>query len=268
MFSLSKIFWGLFNPGNLLLLGIAVAALGSFVPWSRVRGGARGLFVLCALIMLLIAALPLGTWLILPLEQRFAAPQPMPAHVDGVVVLGGAIHLARSAALGSVQVNEHGERMIAFADLARRYPEARLIFAGGSGSLRNQEYKESDFAPELMAALGIAPARVVFERDSRNTYENALFTKRMAQPAAGEVWLLITSAFHMPRAVGVFRKTGWQIVPYPVDYLGAPDQPFELGLDFTSGLVKISQALHEWIGLAAYRMIGWSDSVFPGPAKD
>lgn len=265
MFSLSKIFWGLFNPGILILLGVGAGVLGGVLPWRAARRLARGILIATFAVMLAVAVLPIGSWLVLPLEDRFAVPDPMPARADGIIALGGAIHLKLSAERGAAQLNAHAERMIAFADLARRYPRARLIFAGGSGSLRDQANRESDFAPGLMAQLGIPPDRVVFERESRNTYENAVFTKRLAEPQAGEVWLLVTSAFHMPRAMGAFRRAAWEVVPYPVDYLSAPMSRFEIGFEFTDNLVLLGKAMHEWIGLAAYRIFGWSEALFPGP---
>ena len=264
MFGLSKIFWGLFNPGVLILLGVGAGVLGGVLPWRSARRLGRAVLLATFAVMLAIAVLPIGPWMILPLEDRFAAPDPMPARADGIIALGGAINLKRSVERGSAQLNEHAERMIAFAELARRYPQARLVFTGGSGSLRDQTHKESDFAPALMAQLGIPPGRLAFERESRNTYENAVFAKRLAEPRPGEVWLLVTSAFHMPRAVGAFRRAGWEVVPYPVDYQSAPPS-FLLDLDLTGGLVLMSKALHEWIGLVAYRIFGWSDAVFPGP---
>jgi uncharacterized SAM-binding protein YcdF (DUF218 family) len=129
-------------------------------------------------------------------------------------------------------------------------------------------HKESDFAPGLMAELGIDPARVIFERDSRNTYENALYTKRLAEPGPDEVWLLVTSAFHMPRAVGVFRQAGWRVVPYPVDYQSGGLDHAGLGFDLVGGLDLIDLAVHEWLGLGAYRAFGWTDALYPGPAPE
>ncbi len=267
-FNLSKILWGLFSPGNLILLGVTLGLLAMYLPWQRMRRLGQGILVLILCLMLAAAILPIGNWLILPLEDRFSRPTTLPDRVDGIVALGGAIHLSRSVARGSAQLNQHAERMIAFADLGRRFPQARMIFAGGSGSLRDQVHKESDFAPGLMIELGIAPERVVFERDSRNTYENALYTKRLADPRPGEVWLLVTSAFHMPRAVGVFRQAGWAVVPYPVDYQSEGPDGAGLGFDLAGGLHLIDLAVHEWVGLGAYRAFGWSEVLYPGPAAE
>jgi len=267
-FVASKIFWFLFNPGNLLVLGLLSGYLAGFTPWRRVRRLGQMVFKAALGAMLAVAVLPLGYWLMVPLEERFPAPAVLPQTVTGIVALGGAFHLRRSADRGSPQLNEFAERMIAFADLARRYPEARLVFAGGSGSLRDQDIRESDFAPDLMSVLGIDPGRVLFERESRNTYENAVFAKRVAKAVPGEVWLLVTSAFHMPRSMAVFRAAGWNVVPYPVDYQTSGPGHGGLGFSLTGGLRLLSLGLHEWVGLAAYRVLGWSATLYPAPESD
>jgi uncharacterized SAM-binding protein YcdF (DUF218 family) len=265
LFGLSKVFWTVFNPGALLVIAAALGGLFRFAPWRRVRRLGSVLVGATIVSMLAIAVLPLGAWLILPLEERFPRPEVLPAQVDGIVVLGGAIDLSRSTARGEPELNDHAERMIAFAALARRYPEARLIFTGGSGALTDRVHREADYAVQVMSDLGIAPGRVRYERESRNTAENARFTMKMAAPKPGERWLLVTSASHMPRAVGAFRHVGWRVIAYPVDYFSGGPGEAGLGFDLTGGLDLLTLALHEWIGLAAYRMLGWSDSLFPGP---
>ncbi len=261
----SKIFWFLFNPGNLLVLGLLAGYLAGFAPWARLRRLGRIVLGTTLGAMLAVAILPIGSWLTLPLEERFPAPAVLPQRVNGIVALGGALHLRRSADRGAAQLNEYAERMIAFADLARRFPEARLIFTGGSGSLRDRAIRESDFAPGLMADLGLDPGRVLFERESRNTYENAVYSKRLAKAPPDEVWLLVTSAFHMPRAMGVFRAAGWNVVPYPVDYQTSGPGQGGLGFDLAGGLQLIGLGLHEWVGLAAYRALGWTATLYPAP---
>ncbi|MFQ5773139.1 MAG: YdcF family protein [Kiloniellaceae bacterium] len=265
LFVLSKVFWTVFNPGTLLVVFTVCGALALLAPWRRVRGAGRAVLALALLAMLAIAILPLGTWLLAPLEDRFPSPDRLPAQVDGIIVLGGALDLRRSAARNAAELNEHADRMTAFAALARRYPDARLVFAGGSGLLTDQEHRESDFALGLLAALGIGPQRLAFERESRNTHENALYSKEMVRPQAGEAWLLVTSAFHMPRAVGAFRRVGWDVTPYPVDFLTGGRAEADLGFEFTRSLALVTLGLHEWIGLIVYRVLGWSDRVFPAP---
>ena len=155
--------------------------------------------------------------------------------------------------------------MTATVELARRYPNARIIFSGGDGSLVYGG-NESDGALRLFERLGLAPSRVMVEDQSRNTFENALFSKRIAAPKAGERWLLVTSAYHMPRAMGIFQAAGFQLEPYPVDWRtrGVEDalRPFPT---LAEGLRRTDTAMREWAGLVVYRLNGRSSELFPGP---
>lgn len=264
-FVLSKIFWGVFRPGN-VIAALALAGLAAqILPSARVRLWGRRLLVMDAVAIVVIAVLPLGTWLLHPLEARFPQSEEPPARVDGLILLGGSFHMRSSVHRGAAQLNEHGDRITAFVALARRYPEAKLVFTGGSARLWRPGAPESDFARALLADLGLDVGRVVFEPASRNTRENAVNAKHLAQPRDDETWVLVTSAFHMPRSVGVFRRIGWQVVPHPVDYLTDPTSPSLLGFAFTVNLEGVTRALHEWIGLVAYRVFGWTDDLFPGP---
>ncbi|RMF10922.1 MAG: YdcF family protein [Alphaproteobacteria bacterium] len=263
-FSLSKILWAIFNPGAVLVIVIGLGTAALLTPWRALRRIGRGLLVAGASALVAIAVLPVGYWLLAPLEARFAPPDTLPEQVSGVIVLGGAIDLKTSVGRGRAQLNEHAERMIAFADLARRYPRARLVFTGGSGLLEEQTDRESDFVPEILRAMGVDPARVMLEREARNTRENAARAKAMLAPAPGEIWILITSAAHMPRAVGVFRALGWPVLPYPVDYVTTPSGGGP-GFELTRSLRAVSLGVHEWLGLFAYRLAGYTDEVVPGP---
>lgn len=265
IFALSKVFWAIANPGNLLILGLLGGAAGAVSPWPRLRKLARGVLGVLLAAMLAIAVLPVGDWLISPLERRFPPLRELPGQVDGVIVLGGMINLEISAAHGRPELDRAADRLTAFVALARKYPEAKLVFTGGSGSLADSEHREADFAQDALRDLGVELARVLFERDSRNTHENALFTYARVAPGPEEFWLLITSASHMPRAVGVFRRVGWQVTPYPVDYY---TDGGSLRFDFQWGLEVFSTALREWIGLTAYRLLGWTDRLFPAPRDD
>jgi uncharacterized SAM-binding protein YcdF (DUF218 family) len=180
-------------------------------------------------------------------------------------VLGGAISPDVSAARHEVVLNEAAERLTVVADLARRYPDARILFSGGTGELIAGE-REAPFAFRLFETFGIAPDRILLEDRSRNTIENALYSKEIARPMPGQRWLLVTSAYHMPRAIGVFRKVGFAVEPYPVDWRtrGAQDalRPFTSVGD---GLRRVDTAVREWVGLAVYWITGRSSELFPGP---
>jgi uncharacterized SAM-binding protein YcdF (DUF218 family) len=157
--------------------------------------------------------------------------------------------------------------MTALVELARRFPNARVIFSGGSAALFPQA-TEAEFALRLFERLGLPPGRVIAEDNSRNTVENARFSKEVAKPKPGERWLLVTSAYHLPRAMGVFRKAGFPVEAYPVDWRtrGARDvlRPFPTLGD---GLRRTDTAVREWVGLLMYRLTGRSDELFPGPRR-
>jgi uncharacterized SAM-binding protein YcdF (DUF218 family) len=250
-------------PSNIVIL---IGIVGALMLRTRyARAGWR--LVIASLVLLAVFGLsPAGNALIVPLEQRFPAWDHGRGPPNGIVVLGGAITPDVSHARNDVALNEAAERLTAVADLARRYPEARIIFSGGAAALLFDARPEAEFALRLFESFGIAPGRVIAEDKSRNTVENALFSKALAQPKLGERWLLVTSAFHMPRSVGVFRRAGFPIEPHPVDWRtrGTSDalRPFPtLG----EGLRRTDIAVREWVGLAVYWLTGRSSELFPGP---
>ena len=262
-FILSKVLGFFAIPSNAL---IALAALGvALMPTRYARLGRR--LAVAGVVLLAVAGLsPLGNALMLPLEQRFPPWDPARGAPDGIVVLGGAIGPTMSAARGGAALNESAERMTAVAALARRYPRARIVFSGGDASLLGNAPTEARFALPLLESFGVPRARVELEARSRNTHENAMFSAALAKPKPGERWLLVTSAFHMPRSVGCFRQAGFAVEPYPVDWRthGRDDlwRPFGA---VSAGLARTDAAVREWIGLVVYRLTGRTSGLFPGP---
>jgi uncharacterized SAM-binding protein YcdF (DUF218 family) len=167
---------------------------------------------------------------------------------------------------GGPVVRASADRLITAAALARRYPNARIVFTGGSGNLLSNDAREADYAAELFESLGISRERLTLERRARNTQENAEFAKALAAPKGGERWLLLTSAYHMPRAVGLFRKAGFAVEPYPVDWrvAGTADL-LTLRVLSVEGLGRVDTGAREWMGLAAYWLSGKTSELFPGP---
>jgi uncharacterized SAM-binding protein YcdF (DUF218 family) len=218
--------------------------------------------------LLAIGLLPIGAWLLAPLENRFPPSPVLPRQIDGVIMLGGSIDHDLTVARRQLVLRDPGERFVALVGLARRYPEARLVLAEGKGSLGPRELEEALPAKPFFADLGIDRGRVIVEYQARNTYENGLLTKRLVNYQAGQQWILITSAWHMPRAVGVFRKAGWPVIPYPVDYRTNGTFIKHRGLDLKGGLERFSLAVREWVGLAVYRLLGRSDAWLPAPYAD
>lgn len=266
-FELSKIFWGLAKPTTLLLIALVLGILLSWLGWRRGRRIGRWLLTLATGWFLLISLFPLEQLWLGTLEDRFPVMRTLPERVDGVVVLGGSLSYVQADGEETPQINESGgDRLAAFVAFARRYPEAKLVFAGGSGSVRKPEVREADDAARILARMGIDPARLILERNSRNTWENAVFAKELAQPQPGETWVIITSAFHMPRAIGCFRAAGWPgVVAYPVDFLTADRDWLGFDVDPLYSLGAFDIAAKEWIGLVVYRLMDRSPDLFPAP---
>lgn len=262
-YHVSKIGWFLVEPSNLLA---AAALAGSLATLTRFARAGRRLAIAATGALLVIGLSPLPNWLMLPLEMRFPAPDLAGRSIDGIVVLGGAVLERQSAAHGALEVNEAAERILAMADLARRYPQAQILFTGGSGAYSTAPQPEADVLRGKLATLGLASDRVAFENRSVNTWENAVFSKAIAQPKAGETWLLVTSAGHMPRSVGIFRQVGWPVLAYPVDHRTAGWPDAMRGFSTVSdGLRRAEAALREWLGLLVYRLNGRSAALFPAP---
>jgi uncharacterized SAM-binding protein YcdF (DUF218 family) len=266
-FTLSKVLWFVLSPVNLLLIALCIAVLLSFT--RKGQKWAIRILRVSVVIVLIFAVVPVAKPMISVLENRFPENPALPEQVHGIVILGGVINPMLSAKRQSPQLNDAVERLTVGADLARRYPKARVIFSGGSGDLFNPEHREAHYAPKVFAQLGLTPDRVTYEDKARNTAENATYARQLANPSAGENWILITSAFHMPRAVGVFRKAGWTMIPYPVDFGTAGDEEFNLSFrGISGGIGGFGNVLHEYIGLIAYWVTGRTATWFPSPENE
>jgi uncharacterized SAM-binding protein YcdF (DUF218 family) len=262
-FIVSKIFEYVGSPSHLAL---TILALGVGLAYTRYFKAGRRLTILAAALLLLMGFGPVGHMLAVPLEMRFAARADDIDPPDGIIVLGGSVDAELSAQYGRGGFSQAAERVIAPIELLRRYPKARLVFTGGSASLRASTLTEAWAVRRFWRSVGLDQGDVVYEERSRNTFENALFTRDLVKPREGERWLLVTSALHMPRAVGVFRKVGFPVIAYPVDFrtngefwrAGAPG-------DTGSAIATVENAMHEWLGLVAYRVTGKTDALFPAP---
>ncbi|HWJ76047.1 MAG TPA: YdcF family protein [Kaistia sp.] len=181
-------------------------------------------------------------------------------------MLGGAVDTHISGDRNSVALNDNAERVFAVATLARRYPEARIVLSGGAGHLLiGHTLSESEIARRMLVDLGLPPERIEMEERSRTTFENATESRIVAKPKSGETWLLVTSAYHMPRAVASFRAADFPVVPYPVDFRTRPADLRRPVNSVADGLTLTDIAAHEWLGLLAYRLTGRTQSVLPGP---
>jgi len=259
-FWLSGIFWTLLSPDSLLLVLIVLAWLALLLGRHRI---ASRLLTVVTLPLLVLAFLPGGEWLLLPLETRFESQPTLPEAVDGIIVLGGATNPLRSAIWQQPQLNESADRVTAMLALSQRFPEARAIFSGGTGSRIYPDLREAYLLPVLISDLGFAPDRFLFEADSRNTEENVRFSMELASPQAAETWILVTSAFHMPRAVGSFCARDLPVVPWPVDHRTHPGYLLTPQLQLSNNLAGLRLAIREWTGIVVYRLTGRSARLLP-----
>lgn len=263
-YPVAKILTALTLPSSLVALTMAVGAVLLFRQRTQILG--RRLVLGGLALVVLLGFVPVGNMLILPLEQR-AAEAPAPAASDrfaGIIILGGFEDGWVSGGRPGLAVNESAERLTESVRLARRYPDAKIVFTGGSGAFLRPGLDAATPVGRYLADVGIARERIVLEDKSRNTHENATFSRDILKPKPGQRWLLVTSAYHMPRSVGIFRQAGFAVHAYPVDFRtrDAGDM-LRLFESFPDGLKRVDLAAREWVGLLVYWLTGRSDALWP-----
>ena len=263
MFYLSKTFWFLAQPLNFSIFMLGLCVVAGWAGWFRL---ARVTALLPFCILALAALTSLGALIMNPLEERFQRPSPVPEEVTGIIVLGGGFEGAINLVRGGYDINNGGDRFLEAAVLARRYPDAKIVVSGGTGTVILDGEGDAATAVRLFEALGIPRSRLILEPESRNTYENVENTRTLVSPGPDDTWLLVTSAFHMPRSMGLFRKAGFPVIPWPVDYRTSGQEGVGILRDNPlDALATTTMAIREWCGLIAYKFVGRIDSVFPGP---
>ncbi len=261
MFLLSKLFWVFAQPLSIAFLLATLAAALAFVGWRRLSGLSACFAALVLFITLFTTA---GAVTLQILEARLERPATEPAEVSCMIILGGAFDNEINTARGGMELNQSADRFVEALRLARNYSEARILISGGDGSISGTFEGEAQTAERFFSAFGISSERLIKENASRTTYENSLNTAELLKAQGLENCLLITSAFHMPRSVGLFAKAGITITPWPVDY--RTSGVVGLGLDFTQPALNAqitTTAAREWMSLAAYYLTGRIGSFLP-----
>lgn len=266
-YTLSKVLTFLLQPSSALWLALGA---GFFLREWRPRWHRTGLVVsVISFVALFIAGLsPVSNALLLPLEDRFPAGQvnSVKKPVTGIIVLGGAEDGWISSGRGGLAVNEAAERITETLRLALAYPQAKVAITGGVARLLHEDKEGSSAVAAFFQDVGVSKDRLIVETQSRNTYENATRTLPLINANPGETWLLVTSAFHMPRSVGVFRKAGLDVVAYPVDFRVRGSEDLTRWFpSLPAGLKRFDMVLKEWAGLIAYRLTGGTNTLFPAP---
>lgn len=245
--------WAFFNPANLLvlmlLLGLLLMAIG-----RRKKGVV--LVCLSTVVFVIIAITPVTRLMLSPLENRFARPENVSGPIRGIIVLGGISNAWISYNRRSLDVNASGDRLIETVALARRFPEAEIWLLGRH---------ETKSIMRILAALGVPRDRIKFENTSKNTYQNLALAKPVAKPGCREKWILVTSAWHMPRAIAVARSLEWPVIAFPTDYRTIDGQARGIKVELAETLVLFNSAVKEWLGLLVYRLRGWTREIWPKP---
>lgn len=261
-FTLSKVFYFFAQPSSLtvflIVAGLVLGRLG-------LRRTGRATAGLGLTLLLVLTLTPLGPWLLTDLEDRFPLPPADAPRPAGIVLIGGFTDARMVSARGVVGLSEGSAAVFEVATLAKRWPEVPIVLSGGSSALvAKSEVSEAELMRRLLLAVGIGPERLVLEEGSRTTWENAVATRDLVKPAPGANWWLVTSAFHMPRAVSAFRAAGWTgIVARPAAY--ATTGRIGLRPPMLWGLMTADMAVKEWLGLVAYRLTGRAADLRPAP---
>ena len=263
IFLASKLAWMVISPGHLLVLALVLGAVLSSrrAPVAQKLG--RRITLTATGVFFIIAVFPVGDWALKPLEDRF--PPQRPDHVDGVIMIGGDEHPNITAHRGQPSMLEAARRYLVFAELARRYPQAQLVFSGGSGRLVSEDatLKDAEVARQTLNQIGVPTERMIFEDRSRTTHENATFSADLIHPRPDQTWLLVTSAFHMPRAMACFRAAGWPVLPAPAGYMTSTVASYRPTALLSEHLYKLTFAIHEYYGLVTYWLAGYIASPWP-----
>jgi len=261
-FTLSKLLWVFASPGSLLAFLLAGGLALTRAPKVSLAKTGWVLCVFTSICLLAITLLPVGDWALAPLENRFAFDPP--EQVDGIIVIGGDEQTEITEARGVPVALDSMRRYEMTLDMARRYPDAKLVFSGGSPYVYpHGETLDPEIAREIMNDIGVPTDKMIFEKTSRNTYENALFSADIVRPEPSQKWLLVTSAWHMPRAMGCFRKAGWNVYPAPTGYFTTGRYTLHTHFNFADQVRELTLAAHEYVGLAAYSLMGRTSALWP-----
>ncbi len=212
--------------------------------------------------LLIISILPIGKFLLYQLEKKYHNYTLMPKKVDGILILGGASNPYLSQEYERIILNNSSERLIEAIILIKKYKDAKIIFSGGLGDINYPNLDHAKVARDLFISMGVDVTKILFENKSRNTYENILFSKKVADIKDNEKWILITSAFHMNRAMLIAKKHKWKLKPYPVDFRLPKEFNFKLSFSLLSNIRTLNMSLREWVGLLAYYLMGRTSGIY------
>lgn len=260
-FYLSKIGWMVLAPSHFLVLLLLISFFQSRLLARVFLQGA------VALILLLCTVFPIGDWILLPLEQCFAERLPFAGTPNGYVVLGGAVDARISSARSNITFTNAADRVVQMAKIINTNPQMPVIYTGGSGAMFYQKFDEATAVKTFLSEAGFKTDAFFMEGASRNTYENAINSVKMMGKTPGQNWILLSSAYHLPRAMALFEKAGApdkiSFHPMPVDYKTIGTLKFGVDFDLVGSLSKIDIAAKEYLGLFLNKFLGKADTSWP-----
>jgi uncharacterized SAM-binding protein YcdF (DUF218 family) len=266
-FLLSKIGWLIAAPSNLVAVVLVIGP--ALWRWKRTAKFGRVTAVSAAGVFLTIVILPLGDWMIGGLERRFPPFEACKANagqpVAGILLLGGAVGVRTVSGRIEEDLGSSADRIWLAAELAGKFLDAPVLISGGQVFPREGARSEAEATADLLRDLGVARERIIVETTSRTTAENAAYASQMTDREG--YWLLVTSAFHMPRSMGAFRKAGVRVIAAPTDWMVDDDAPL-LTLNAVDRLGRFDLAVREYLGLLAYRLTGRTATLIPGPGSE
>lgn len=249
MFLFSKLLSAVTQPMFWLALWWAIALL-VLMRWRKL---ALAMLWMGLVVLGLLGFQAIPDALLRPLENRYPIPaaEAINRHV-GIIVLGGATnHPDSFVAHGQVPLGEAAERMTVPVGLLQQHPKMELVFSGGEGRLVTTGVTESELARVFYKEQGVNMAQVKLEDGSRNTRENAQQVAKLLGDRCKSPWLLVTSAWHMPRSMAEFEAVGCNVTAYPVDFRTG-DTTSLSEYSMAHSLLRWQVALHEWLGLLVY----------------
>ena len=258
-FYLSKILWLILNPFNIFIF---VILLSIFLYFVKLRRLSLIIFLINFVFIALISFLPIGSYLIYNIEKEYHSYIKPPDQVDGILILGGATNPLLYNEYDQISLNGSSERLVESVFIIKKFDKAKVIFSGGSGIVNRPDFDHAQVAKSFYKKIGIKIDKIIFEDNSRNTYENIIYSKKIANPKINENWLLITSASHMKRAVLIADKNNWKLIPYAVDFKNIKDFKLIPNLNLLTNLNTFQQGSYEWLSLVAYYFMGRTDKVF------
>ena len=253
-FYLSKLLWFIINPFNVLIIIIIIGYLSNIF---NLKCLSKSFYIFALFIFCISAVVPTGSYLYYLLEKNYYSQNYLPETIDGILILSGASNPYLTKEHNQINLNGSVERLTESVSLIKKYPTAKIIFSGGTGSLKYIDLDHASVAKNFFSNMGIDSNKIYYERKSRNTYENILFSKKIANPKKNEKWLLVTSAYHLNRSLGVSEKLEWIFIPYAVDFEKSKKFSWDFPYNFLRNISEFNQATHEWIGLFAYYLLGY-----------